>query len=73
MFVVGLTVMDGVVAPVDQRYVEMPVPPAVNVSGSPGRHVLVGPEMATSGVGSTVTVAGAETAEQPFELVTVML
>ena len=73
VFVVGLTVMDGVVAPVDQRYVEMPVPPAVSVTGSPGRHELVGPEMATSGAGSTVMVVGADVAEQPFEFVTVTL
>ena len=68
----ALTVMDWVVAPLDQRYalalddVSVTEPPAQNVVGPPA--VMVG-----DGGGLTVTLVAAEVAEQPFASVTVTL
>src|SRR5690348_6000107 len=67
------TVIDGVVCPPgDQRYVEMFEPLAVSVTLPPAHEVL-GPLIETVGAGLTVTVVGAEVAEQPLEFVTVTL
>jgi hypothetical protein len=66
---VGETVIDCVVAPFDQRYDEKPLP-ASSVTGEPP-HEDDGPEIAATGVGVTLTVAGAEVPLQPLELVTV--
>jgi hypothetical protein len=66
------TVIDGVVAPVDQRYVEMFVPLAVSVT-LPPVHELVGPLIETVGAGFTVTVVGADVPAQLPLPVTVTL
>lgn len=65
-----VTLIDGVVAPLDHKYV--PVPPAVSVTLPPAQNV-VGPlgVIVATGVGSTVTVVGADIALQPLALVTV--
>ena len=68
---VGVTVMDWVVAPVDQRYDE-PVE-AVSVTGEPP-HVEAGPVIVAVAAGYTVTTTGDEVAlHEPLETVTVKL
>ena len=62
----GVTVMDGVVAPVDHRY-ETP-PEAVSVTAAPA-HVDDGPLIAAAGSGLTVT-SFAALAEHPLAFVT---
>ena len=64
-----LTVIDGVVAPVDQRY-ELPAL-AVSVTEPPGQNV-VGPlaVMVAAGAGFTVTDVGDDVALQPSAFVT---
>jgi hypothetical protein len=67
------TVIDCVVAPVDQRYVKpagafsVTLPPAQNVVGPPA--AITG----AAGSGFSVTTTGVLVAEQPFALVTVTL
>ena len=67
-----MTVIDGVVAPLDHAY-EAPED-AVRVTEPPAQNV-VGPEAVIEAVGSglTVTAVAAEVAEQPFASVTVTL
>lgn len=71
--VLGLTVIDGVVAPFDQRMLEMLEPLTVSVTEPPGWHMLAGPLIVAAGAGLTVTVTGEDVAEQPPALVTVTL
>jgi hypothetical protein len=64
------TLIDCVVAPFDQRYVEMPVPLAVSVAVPPAQE-FAGPLMVTVGCASTLTTVGADVAVQPADVVTV--
>jgi hypothetical protein len=65
-----VTLIEDVVAPVDQRYDEPAL--AVSVTEPPSQNV-VGPEalIVASGLGLTVTVVAAEVMLQPFAFVTV--
>ena len=65
----GETVIDVVVAPVDQRYDEMPDPVAVSVIGEP--QLDDGPVIVTVGDGEIVTATGEDVAEHPDPSVTV--
>ena len=65
----GETVIDGVMAPFDHAYDEMPAPDAVSVTGLP--HDDTGPKIETTGAGLTVTAIGEDVVEHPDASVTV--